>query len=119
MDAKSRQTWKTLLAFTIIYLVWGSTYLAIRIGVHEVPPFLLAAIRFQVAGLALYGWMLARGERFTGRPPMGFGIPPCDLDLRPRLRVVVLGGTACAIRYRCGHDGHNSSVHGVVGNHCS
>ena len=55
--------WKTILAFAIIYLVWGSTFLAIRIGVSEVPPFLLAAIRFVVAGLALYGWMIARGER--------------------------------------------------------
>ncbi|PYY03332.1 MAG: drug/metabolite exporter YedA [Acidobacteria bacterium] len=58
-----RPTWKTLLAFAIIYFVWGSTFLAIRIGVREVPPFLLAAMRFLVAGLLLYGWMLARGER--------------------------------------------------------
>lgn len=57
-----RQPWKTLLAFAIIYLVWGSTFLAIRIGVHEVPPFLFAAMRFSVAGLALFGWTIARGE---------------------------------------------------------
>jgi drug/metabolite transporter (DMT)-like permease len=56
-------TWKTLLAFAIIYFVWGSTFLAIRVGVREVPPFLLAAMRFSVAGLALCGWMMARGER--------------------------------------------------------
>lgn len=55
--------WKTLLAFAIIYLVWGSTFLAIRIGVREVPPFLLAAMRFLVAGLVLYGLMIAQGER--------------------------------------------------------
>jgi drug/metabolite transporter (DMT)-like permease len=55
-------TWKTLLAFAIIYLVWGSTFLAIRIGVREVPPFLLAAMRFLVAGLVLYAWTIARGE---------------------------------------------------------
>ena len=54
--------WKTLSAFAIIYFVWGSTFLAIRIGVHEVPPFLLAAIRFSIAGLALYIWSIARGE---------------------------------------------------------
>src|SRR5438128_5926287 len=52
-----------LLAFAIIYFVWGSTFLAIRVGVREVPPFLLAAIRFLIAGLVLYGWMIARGER--------------------------------------------------------
>src|SRR5947208_1511433 len=61
-----RATWKTLLAFAIIYLVWGSTFFAIRVGVHEVPPFLLAAMRFLVAGLVLYGWMIARGERSLG-----------------------------------------------------
>jgi drug/metabolite transporter (DMT)-like permease len=64
MDPKTdRPTWKTLLAFAIIYFVWGSTFLAIRIGVQEVPPLLLAAMRFFVAGLVLYVWMIARGER--------------------------------------------------------
>jgi len=58
-----RPTWKTLLAFAIIYFVWGSTFLAIRVGVREVPPFLLAAMRFLIAGLVLYGWMIAQGER--------------------------------------------------------
>jgi drug/metabolite transporter (DMT)-like permease len=60
---KQHTTWKTLLAFAIIYFVWGSTFLAIRVGVREVPPFLLAAMRFLVAGFVLYGWMIARGER--------------------------------------------------------
>ncbi len=61
-----RPAWKTWLAFAIIYFVWGSTFLAIRVGVREVPPFLLAAMRFLVAGLVLYGWMIARGERSPG-----------------------------------------------------
>lgn len=55
--------WKILLAFSIIYFVWGSTFLFIRIGVREVPPFLLASMRFFLAGLVLYVWMLAKGER--------------------------------------------------------
>jgi drug/metabolite transporter (DMT)-like permease len=58
-----RPGWKTLLAFAIIYFVWGSTFLAIRIGVREVPPFLLAAMRFLAAGAVLCAWMSARGER--------------------------------------------------------
>lgn len=58
-----RPAWKTLMAFAIIYFVWGTTYLAIRVGVDEVPPFLLAAIRFLIAGGVLYGWMIAWGER--------------------------------------------------------
>jgi drug/metabolite transporter (DMT)-like permease len=58
-----RPTWKTLLAFGIIYFVWGSTFLAIRVGVHEVPPLIFACLRFLIAGILLYGWTLARGER--------------------------------------------------------
>jgi len=68
MEAHShRPTWKTLLAFAIIYFVWGSTFLAIRVGVREVPPFLLAAMRFVVAGLVLYGWTMVQGERSPSR----------------------------------------------------
>jgi drug/metabolite transporter (DMT)-like permease len=68
MESKThRPTWKTLSAFAIIYFVWGSTFLAIRVGVHEVPPFLLAAMRFSIAGLVLYGWTIARGERSPNR----------------------------------------------------
>ena len=66
MEKTGQARWKTLLAFAIIYFVWGSTFLAIRVGVREVPPFLLAAMRFLAAGLALYGWMIARGERSPG-----------------------------------------------------
>ena len=63
MSQIQRRSWKTVLAFAIVYLVWGSTYLAIRVGVREVPPFLLAAIRFLIAGLILYVCMIAQGER--------------------------------------------------------
>ena len=55
--------WKVLSAYAIIYFVWGSTYLAIRVGVLEMPPLLMAAMRFFAAGLLLYGWTAARGER--------------------------------------------------------
>ena len=50
-----------LLSFAIIYFVWGSTFLAIRVGVQEVPPFLLAGMRFVLAGVILYLWARARG----------------------------------------------------------
>jgi drug/metabolite transporter (DMT)-like permease len=53
--------WQILLAFAIIYLVWGSTFLAIRLGVHEVPPFLFAAMRFFAAGIILHAWVRAKG----------------------------------------------------------
>ena len=61
-DAPRPPGLKTALAFGIIYLVWGSTYLAIRFAIETIPPFLMAGTRFLVAGAALYGWVLARGE---------------------------------------------------------
>lgn len=50
---------KILLAFAAVYVVWGSTYLAIRIGVQSLPPVLFAGARFDIAGLLLlaYAWM--------------------------------------------------------------
>jgi drug/metabolite transporter (DMT)-like permease len=60
--------WQTLLAFAIIYFVWGSTFLAIRVGVREVPPFLLAALRFLIAGMVLFVWTMARRERMPTAP---------------------------------------------------
>src|SRR5947209_12615970 len=60
-------SWQILLAFAIIYFVWGSTFLAIRVGVREVPPLLFAAMRFFVAGAALCGWLIAKGERWPTR----------------------------------------------------
>jgi drug/metabolite transporter (DMT)-like permease len=64
-------TWKIVLAFAVIYFVWGSTFLAIRVGVREVPPFLLAGMRFLVAGAALYGWMRLRGTPSPTRREWG------------------------------------------------
>lgn len=67
--------WKVLLAFGIVYFVWGSTFLAIRVGVHEVPPLIMAALRFGIAGAVLYGWTLARGEKQpTGRQWLSIGV---------------------------------------------
>ena len=48
-------------AFLAIYVIWGSTYLAIRFGVESMPPFLMAATRFILPGLLLFGWSRLRG----------------------------------------------------------
>jgi drug/metabolite transporter (DMT)-like permease len=55
-------TWPTLLAFAIVYLVWGSTYLAIRFAVETIPPLIMSGARFLVAGGALYLWCRRRGR---------------------------------------------------------
>ena len=48
-------------AFAAVYLIWGSTYLAIRVGIETLPPFLMAGTRFLLAGSVLYIWARARG----------------------------------------------------------
>ena len=57
-----------LLAFAAIYVIWGSTYLAIRFAIETLPPFLMAASRFLVAGPLLYAWARWRG---AARPAPG------------------------------------------------
>jgi drug/metabolite transporter (DMT)-like permease len=52
---------KLVLAFAAVYIIWGSTYLAIRYAVETLPPLLFAGARFMVAGLMLYGWARLRG----------------------------------------------------------
>jgi drug/metabolite transporter (DMT)-like permease len=51
------------LAFAAIYLIWGSTYLAIRYAVETIPPLVTAGIRHTIAGTVLLAWALARGYR--------------------------------------------------------
>jgi drug/metabolite transporter (DMT)-like permease len=53
------------LAFAAIYLVWGSTYLAIRYAVETIPPLVTAGIRHSIAGTVLLAWAWARGFRPT------------------------------------------------------
>ncbi len=50
-----------MLAFAAIYLVWGSTYLAIKFAIETLPPFLMAGTRFFIAGTLLYAWCRWRG----------------------------------------------------------
>jgi len=56
--------WKTLLAFAIIYFVWGATFYAIRVGVSEVPPLVFCLMRFVTAGPIVCGWAMVRRERW-------------------------------------------------------
>ena len=57
-----------LLAFAALYIIWGSTYLAIRFAIETIPPFLMAGARFVLSGTVLYLFARARGaERPTGQ----------------------------------------------------
>lgn len=59
--------WKIALAFFSVYVFWGMTYLAMRVAVVDIPPHLMAGVRFLVAGALLYVWARHRGE---GRPTL-------------------------------------------------
>jgi len=60
MDS-SHPRFKILAAFAAVYVIWGSTYLAIRLAVESIPPFLMAGTRFILAGGGLYVWLRMRG----------------------------------------------------------
>src|SRR5512140_1354012 len=51
-----------VIAFACIYLIWGSTYLAIRFAIESMPPLLMVSVRYLLAGSLLYAWVALRGE---------------------------------------------------------
>jgi drug/metabolite transporter (DMT)-like permease len=60
--ARWRVDLRVLLAFSAIYVLWGGTFLAIRIAVLQIPPFFTAGVRFFTAGILLHAFMRLRGE---------------------------------------------------------
>ena len=59
---RSAPLWLVVAAFAAIYVIWGSTYLAIRYAVESIPPFLMAGTRNLAAGLLLFAFARARGQ---------------------------------------------------------
>jgi len=59
---KNPRPWAIWAALIAIYLIWGSTYLAIRFAVETLPPFLMGGVRFLFAGAVLYAWRRIRGD---------------------------------------------------------
>jgi drug/metabolite transporter (DMT)-like permease len=59
---------KIAVALGIVYVVWGSTYLAIAVADRTLPPLLMLAVRFALAGALLYGWSAWRGDLARVRP---------------------------------------------------
>ena len=52
-----------IAAFAAVYIIWGSTYVGIAMAIRSVPPFLMAGLRFFAAGIILFLWCLAKGEK--------------------------------------------------------
>ncbi len=62
LNAATRQQWLVVLSLGALYIIWGSTYLAMFFAIESFPPFMMAAIRFSVAGLLLYAFLRWRGH---------------------------------------------------------
>src|SRR5579859_4515149 len=69
MTTDARQRLRLIVAFAIVYIVWGSTFFAIRVAVQDIPPFLLAGARNASAGLVLMLAAMASGQLPPWRSP--------------------------------------------------
>jgi drug/metabolite transporter (DMT)-like permease len=78
-----KRIWAALI---VVYIVWGSTYLAIRVADRTIPPFLMAGVRFLVAGSLLFAWSIRRGKERDDDP----------LGRRQWLAATVVGGLLLA-----------------------
>ncbi len=65
--ARSPSVIALVAAFAAIYVIWGSTYFAIRVAIETIPPFLMAGLRFLFAGAVLYAWCRWRGAPAPSR----------------------------------------------------
>ena len=61
--ASSPTRWKVIFAFGLVYVFWGSTYLGIGIAVEQIPPGVMCAARFSVAGVVMLAWCALTGRR--------------------------------------------------------
>lgn len=81
---------KIFIALGIVYVVWGSTYLGVKIALHTLPPMLISCTRFLIGGSLLFGFTLLRGE----------GLPTLQEARNAAFIGVLLSGVGnCAVAY--------------------
>ena len=68
MSVPSRKAW---IAWALVCVIWGTTYLAIKIALETIPPFLMGGLRYTTAGLIFGAWLLARGTRMPDAAAWG------------------------------------------------
>src|SRR5215212_1252966 len=84
-----------VLAFAAVYVIWGSTYLAIRFAIETLPPFLMTGTRFFIAGGILFTWATFNGESVRS----SFSQWPRALIIGGLLLLVGNGGVTWAEKY--------------------
>jgi drug/metabolite transporter (DMT)-like permease len=85
------------IALVVVYLVWGSTYLGIRVAVATIPPYLMTGVRYLVAGSLLFGW-----QRLVSTEPLALPNPRAFLQIVvTAVLLLVLGnGLLCVAETR-------------------
>ena len=74
INTRPNSTFLVILAFAIVYVVWGSTYYFIQVAVISIPPMMLGALRFIAAGGLLMIWCVARGEKPGNRSQITYSV---------------------------------------------
>lgn len=92
---RSSPAFRIGLAFAALYILWGSTYLAMKVAVAEMPPFLMAGSRFLVAGSILAVWCAARGQ--LGRKDLNRATWTAAATVAVGLMLFGNGGVAIAV----------------------
>jgi len=90
-EAQRQQRWMVILAFGLVYLFWGSTYLGIRIAVQQIPPALMCATRFLIAGVFMLGFCGLSGRTIV--------YPPRQLGQMAVIGVLLLVGGNLTLSY--------------------
>jgi len=62
-SSKAAPTLWVVIAFALVYVVWGSTYFFIQMAIHGFPPFLMGAVRFVIAGALMLSWCAIKGDK--------------------------------------------------------
>ncbi|MGC2399348.1 MAG: EamA family transporter [Acidobacteriaceae bacterium] len=90
-DASRAGLWKVVFAFGLVYLFWGSTYLGIDIAVQSIPPGLMCAIRFSIAGTVMLAVCALTGRKVL--------YPPRQIALAAMVGVLLLMGGNLTLSY--------------------
>src|SRR5258708_28510651 len=78
--------WLIAGCLLVVYVIWGTTYFAIKVGIEGTPPFFLVGSRFLVAGGLFVAWQAFRGRPMPTYRQWRGGAPPGVLILRTRVR---------------------------------
>ncbi len=110
----TRQLLPLIGALFALYIIWGSTYFAIAVGVASWPPLMMVGIRFLSAGVLLLGWLLATGHKLPARRPLLNAALIGVLLLRRRQRLRHSRRTSArSVRDRGGDGRHRAAVHAM------